>query len=104
MLPSTLAYKVEDSMNDLDSCSTIKKNTPSVNKREIVEIDDSSQEWESNETFKKQKPDEDSKKEVTDEEKLEKKPEAQVNKPNDDDLIDIMLCAICNEIMHNCVW
>lgn len=109
MIPSTLAYNVEDSMNDSNSCSTIKKNNPSVNKREIVEVDDSSQEWDSSEEIaKKLKSDDtepkESKKEVTDVEKLEKKPEPQVNKLNDDDLIDIMLCAICSEIMHNCVW
>lgn len=36
-------------------------------------------------------------------EKIENKPSPKKD-DGQDDLMDIMLCAICSEIMHNCVW
>jgi len=96
--------------------SPVAKREAKEKKRELVEVD-SSQEWDACEmpppggAVKKSKTCDDDKgvlkklDEDDGEEKIEKKPEPIPKAQQDDnDLIDIMLCAICSEIMHNCIW
>jgi hypothetical protein len=84
-----------DSSQELDSGCEPKQKVCKVENNEAKKL----KTQDKNETNKEKKDEKDE----IEEEKIENKPSPKKD-DGQDDLMDIMLCAICSEIMHNCVW
>lgn len=101
---ATQAYKLDDFLNDdVESKKTIK--------RELIETDSSQEgscelpQVKNDSAAKKIKIVDEKKINDYDEDKVEKKPSPKYESTHDaNDLTDIILCTICHDIIHNCIW
>lgn len=105
--PSSSSSRSE---NQRENCKKLKKeeensectNKETSNKSVDTNSDSCREEKLQNddEDILERKPD----KAIKTDEKIEAARNTAESDNKDDDLIDIMLCAICSDIMHNCVW